>query len=211
MDKASGDTIEKVMRQVALHPPDYQFFSPPVVRVATEHPTTNPLTGDLADNQRPQAPMIDNSQIDDMESRLNFPMDTLMEEAPATPKWSKPIKPWGTAYRSGEEEGGASHCTNLQHSKWGSDILPAGDEEFTLTSMEDGGRRVVSPTENWKADYLKESRVGVELLPMFAADLHPVDIWGSPEIPAIRPELIQIVNEYMRQQDTSPPRDQGVL
>ena len=77
--------------------------------------------------------------------------------------------------------------------------------------MEDRGRGVVSPAENWTADYLKESRIGAELLPKFSADLHPVDIWGSPEIPAIRPELIPIVIEYMKQQDTSPPRDQGAL
>ena len=71
MEKAAGDTIEKMMRQVALHPPEYQSFSPPVVRVATDHPTTNPLKGDLADNQRPQAPMVGNAQIGDMEIRLN--------------------------------------------------------------------------------------------------------------------------------------------
>ena len=119
-----------------------------------------------------------------MKSGITFPPDTSFNETAGRPIWTKPIKPWGAAYRAGEELLDEERYGEV---KWQPEELPPGIKTFNFTSVENGMLRIVSSDDGWKADCLTEPCVDLELQPNCATDLRDVDIWRPSDVPSIIP------------------------
>ena len=129
---------------------------------------------------------------------ITFVPDTSDSEKPDYPKWTKPLKPWGTVYRAGEEipEQILTPLTTLQN--WTDGSIPPEMYEVNLTQMEEGERRLVSLDNAWKSSYVKVPEFNTEVLPKYEPTLHVVDTWWEEERPAISPSLVPFVQEYMK-------------
>ena len=140
---------------------------------------------------------------------ITFSPDTSFDEATARPAWTKPIKPWGTAYRDGELAQEEEEDIN-DETMWPSESLPPGISTFNFTTMDAGMRRIISVGDDWEADYLADPCVDLELYQPCAPNIHPVDDWWSSDVPEISADLIPFVRECMTQREVAPICDFGV-
>ena len=87
----------------------------------------------------------------------------------------------------------------MQRRKWENDVLPPDIEACNFASMEDGVRRTIAANDSWKADYMTEPLYELERLTAEVPELHAVHAWRPTEMPAVRPELVPFIKEYMKQ------------
>ena len=154
-----------------------------------------------------ELPTRENDLMESLPCSISFSADTSFKETPGRPRWTKPLKPWDTVYRAGEEVSLAVD----DGPKWSSDELPPEVDSFNFTSLEDGMRRLANVTDDWTSDYLADVCVDLDMHSNCAVGRHPVDMWWLSGNPAIRPELVPFVKDHMSQQETTPSCDMDAL
>ena len=152
------------------------------------------------------APGLDD-RVAPLPGRISFSADTSFIEGPDRPRWTKPLKPWDTVYRAGED----SDPTLEPTSKWPSGELPPEIELFNFTTMEGGMRRVANVDDDWKSDYLLDACVDLDMHIPCTSGPRPLDSCWVFENPALSPELVPFAQGYMRVQEVTPSCDMNVL
>ena len=133
-----------------------------------------------------------------------------MRETPDRPKWAKTLEPWATVYRAWGDAAVLAENSASTQPKWQEEVLPTDIGVFDFTPMEDGMRRIASLTDNWKADYLTEPCVDLELSAICVSCTRPVGDWWTSEVPSRSPELSPFIKEYMKQHESFPKSEMGV-
>lgn len=167
----------------------------PVVDVSNEEKSEDVLAPELDDNVAP------------LPGSIRFSADTAFIEGPDRPRWTEPLKPWDTVYRAGED----SELTIAPPAKWSPGALPPEIEQFNFTSMEDGMRGVFNVDDGWKSDYLLDTCADLDFHIPSTNESRPLDSRSVVENPALVPELVPFVQEYMRLQEVTPSCDLHVL
>lgn len=134
-DKAGGETDDRTSKarwgpvqmdalhtrlSEGVHYQTEKAMDSVIIDLQTMQAETNQQEGVLPIDPRTDMDKCDES----MRTGISFPPDTAIEEAPGRPKRTRPLKPWGTVYRAGDDAAVVSKASGALRPKWRKGTLP---------------------------------------------------------------------------------------